>query len=247
MSEQNTHASNAAELGQDMQGTAQSEQLLGSEAADSLRGGDGDDSIWGENGDDSLYGDAGNDLMSGANGNDKLWGGDGDDQLWAEWGNDTLDGGAGNDYLRGGDGADVYKFGKGSGQDSIDNSGWDALGDQPDSIELGAGITQADVSLLRQNTDLLIQLNGTEDSLRVLNYFDANASTSNAIEQINFADGSNWSIADVKSEVSAAETALGSQLDALVSAMAAFAPPAAGQSSLSADYQSTLTSIIAVS
>ncbi len=41
------------------------------------------------------------------------------------------------------------------------------------------------------------------------------------------------------------QTLLSSQVDTLVSAMAAFAPPAAGQTTLAADYQTVLTPVFA--
>ena len=72
----------------------------------SLHGSDNDDwmSVSNTNG-DSLYGEGGNDNLSGNSGNDSLYGG------------------TGNDTLNGGNGNDTYIFGKGYGNDTIEDWG----------------------------------------------------------------------------------------------------------------------------
>ena len=122
-------------------------------------------------GSDTLEGGAGNDHLNGEAGEDLLLGGQGNDTLNGGVGNDTLEGGEGNDYLAGNNGADTYRFGLGSGQDTIYNHDADALGVNPDVIELGTGITADKVRLTRQSNDLIVGLTGTNDSLRVSNYF----------------------------------------------------------------------------
>ena len=90
----------------------------------SLHGSDNDDwmSVSNTNG-DSLYGEGGNDNLSGNSGNDSLYGGTGSDTLNGNDGDDILDGGEGNDWLYGGNGNDTYIFGKGYGNDTIEDWG----------------------------------------------------------------------------------------------------------------------------
>ena len=103
-----------------VEGTDNSEQLLGTNGNDLINGDAGDDQIFGFTGNDTLNGGAGNDYLAGGNGsgtnsgNDIINGGAGDDTLSGEDGNDILNGGAGNDSY-------VYKVNQGI--DVIDNSG----------------------------------------------------------------------------------------------------------------------------
>ena len=106
----------------------------------------------------------------------------GDDSIVGFGGDDTLDGGAGNDTLVGGRGSDTYRFNRGAGQDVVS----DVLGDN-DRIEFGPDITAADLSVERSGSDLLVKINGTVDSLRLIDW----AVGSNLrIEQFKFASGS---------------------------------------------------------
>ena len=166
--------------------------LDGGTGADNLQGGDGNDTVKGSTGADILYGD---------NGNDSLQGGDHNDTLYGDAGNDTLSGGEGNDYLSGGSGADVYLFSKGSGQDSIYNYDSDAVGVNVDTIQLSSSITTTGVTLTRSSDDLIIAINGTDDSLRVQSYFNTDGTSSYAVENIKFADGTIWDVNTVKAKV----------------------------------------------
>lgn len=95
-----------------------------SDLINSLHGSDNDDwmNVSNTNG-DSLYGEGGNDNLTGNSGNDSLYGGSGNDYLYGNDGDDVLDGGTGNDYLCGGNGNDTYIFGKGYGNDTIEDWG----------------------------------------------------------------------------------------------------------------------------
>ena len=95
-----------------------------SELINSLHGSDNDDwmNVSNANG-DSLYGEGGNDNLTGNSGNDSLYGGSGNDYLYGNDGDDILDGGTGDDYLCGGNGNDTYIFGKGYGNDTIEDWG----------------------------------------------------------------------------------------------------------------------------
>lgn len=180
--------------------------VYGYNGSDQLDGGSGRDNLQGGDGDDTLYGGAGNDTLDGGNGEDSLQGNEGNDYLYGYASNDRLDGGAGNDFLSGGLGADTYLFGKGSGQDTVGNSDTDAVGVNADTILLGTGITTTDVTLTRVSDDLLISINGTDDSLRVSSYFSAEGTTSNVVENIQFANSTVWDVATVKTKVQASTT-----------------------------------------
>ena len=192
---------------------------------DTLNGGAGNDWLYGQGGNDTLNGDAGADRLYGDNGNDTLNGGTGNDWLYGWGGNDTLDGGGGNDYLEGGSGADTYLFGKGSGSDTINN--YSASSTENDRVNLGAGISADQVWLERVGNNLRLTLYETGDKLTVQNWY------SGATYRVRGFDLGNG------------KALLENQVDNLVSAMAAFSPPAAGQTSLPANYQTTLDSVIA--
>ncbi len=186
------------------------DQLHGYVSNDTISGGGGRDDILGFGGDDVIDGGNGWDLISGDDGHDKLNGGGGHDGLYGGAGNDTLDGGSENDYLLGDVGADVYLFGKGSGQDTVQNEDNDALGVNADTIQFAAGINPSDVLLARQyseqitwqNNDLVIRIKGVDDSLRILNYFNADGKSSSVVERLRFADDTVWDYATVKSKIS---------------------------------------------
>ena len=79
-------------------------------------------------------GGAGNDDLSGRAGNDVLSGGDGSDNLYGRLGQDLLIGGTGDDYLVGGGGNDTFRFGRGSGRDTI--ADFHHTGGERDRIDL---------------------------------------------------------------------------------------------------------------
>ncbi|PKL51452.1 MAG: hypothetical protein CVV37_06455, partial [Nitrospira bacterium HGW-Nitrospira-1] len=122
-----------------------------------------------------VYGTAGNDSLTGSNAKD------------------IFDGGAGNDILSGGNGNDTYKFGIGSGQDTI--SDYNATADNTDTVEFGAGITQSDVEFCKVGNDLKIVVNGTTDSLTIQNWFSSSAYR---VESFKFADGTALTISDIE-------------------------------------------------
>jgi Ca2+-binding RTX toxin-like protein len=146
---------------------------------------------------------------AGTSGNDTITGSNGDN---------VLDGGAGNDTLRGGDGNDTYVFGRGYGQDIVDEAtGWD--GEYDDKIVFGAGISLNNLVTTRSGNDLIIQIAGTTDQLTVLGQFTSTNSGSpwgtQRIEKFVFADGSVLTGADIDLRIlqslktSGADTVLG--------------------------------------
>ncbi len=135
--------------------------------------------------DDSLYG-----LL----GDDAIWGMGGDDQIRANMGNDILDGGAGSDFLEGSSGHDTYIFGRGYGDDFIDEQGNFA---DVDTIRLTEGIIPGDVTLRAMpdnGSDIVLLLNGTDDQLGLAGFFLGEAAR---VDQIQFADGTIWDYSEM--------------------------------------------------
>jgi Ca2+-binding RTX toxin-like protein len=188
-------------------------------------GGAYNDSITGSADDNELFGRGGNDTLAGGIGNDTLWGGVGDD---------TLAGGAGNDVLAGSFGNDTYLFGSGDGADVIreanrDGDGWwsdNATTGDSDTVVFGAGIAADQVWFERTGDDLVASLIGTSDRLTIEGWYAASA---NRIEQFQVGGS----------------VLLESEVQSLVNAMAAFAPPAAGVTVLPVAYGSLETVIAA--
>ncbi|MEJ8849671.1 calcium-binding protein [Variovorax rhizosphaerae] len=123
------------------------------------------------------------------------------DNLLGGWdGDDTLDGGAGNDRLIGGYGRDTFLFGRGDGQDIIDDNYFPP--GEVDTLVFKAGVAAADVKASREGNALILQIAGTTDQMRVRDYFitDPNSGQSGQIEEIRFTDApaTVWRLAQVK-------------------------------------------------
>lgn len=112
-----------------------------------------------------LHGSDSNDWMSawsdsgvtihGEGGNDTLYGGNGDD---------VLDGGTGDDWLYGGNGNDTYIFGKGYGNDTIEDWGGSSTVKFKD-------VNSGDVTITNLwDSTLEMTVNGTEDKLTINGY-----------------------------------------------------------------------------
>ncbi|HEY6281120.1 MAG TPA: calcium-binding protein [Burkholderiales bacterium] len=171
-------------------GGAGNDILQGDAGNDTLEGDDGNDSLVGGFGDDVLRGGEGNDELLGEDGNDVLEGGNDDDHLVGGSGGDVLNGGAGTDILAGNDGSDTYIFAPGDGKDTVDEQGLLAVNFadtvSTDVIRFAEGVSHSDVALLRvSNGDLLIRY-GQGDEITVKGQY---AAPGNAIERIEFADG----------------------------------------------------------
>ncbi|BBP84155.1 hypothetical protein PHLH8_37970 [Pseudomonas sp. Pc102] len=145
----------------------------------------------------------------------------GNDVLNGASGNDILDGGDGDDSLNGGYGNDTYLFAKGDGQDLV------ADADGNDTLLFGEGISANDIWLQRNGSNLELTLRDSTDKVTISNWY---SSTSNHIETIKSGDG---------------KTLLDSQVQNLVNAMAAFAPPAGGSSNLTPEQKAQLEVVIA--
>jgi len=138
----------------------------------------------------------------------------------------TLSGGAGNDTLAGGTGSDTYLFARGDGADVVQES--DTTAGNKDALRFGPSIGVSQIWLRKVNAgkDLQLSIIGSSDSVTVSNWYSGAA---NHVEEI-YAGG---------------KKLLDTNVDKLVSAMAAFSPPAAGQTSLSANMQAALQPMIA--
>src|SRR5690606_2140819 len=96
-----------------------------------------------------------------------------------------------------------------------------------DVISIGAGVGADQLWLRRTGAHLELSIIGTTDKATIQNWY---AGSKYQIEQFHLSDGT---------------VLLNSQVDALVAAMAAFAPPAMGQTTLAGSYQAALNPVIA--
>ena len=243
-------------------GNGGNDQINGGHGNDTLRGGDGNDTLeagagtsweylYGQAGDDSLIGGTGNNVMYGGLGADTITGGDkfdfiwgdeinetlgggddtinagaGDDYVFGGVGNDRLHGEAGHDYLVGGSGNDIYLFGRGGGVDSVSET--DATAGNTDVAQFLSGIAADQIWFEQSGNDLEVSIIGTADRLVIQSWYSGSA---NHVEQFKTTDD--------------AKTLLDSNVQNLVNAMASFAPPTAGQTTLSQSYQDVLAGVIA--
>jgi Ca2+-binding RTX toxin-like protein len=150
---------------------------------------------------ETLFGTLFDDAITGAGGND---------ELVALEGNDTLTGGLGDDQLLGSEGSDTYRFDRGQGHDEI----FDSSPIGTDVVELGTGVLPSQVQLFRVSgvghlgaafmpaptgDDLLLVIDGGTSQLRIENFFGP--SGAQQIEEIRFAGGAVWTLADMNSRV----------------------------------------------
>lgn len=121
-----------------VQGSSDSELVIGNQGNDQLFGGAGDETLFGGKDNDLLNGEADTDVLFGNLGNDTVQGGDGDDSLFGGRDNDVLFGDAGNDTIYGDLGADTLTGGNGSDVFSVrnDSQGPDVITDFQDGADL---------------------------------------------------------------------------------------------------------------
>ena len=127
-------------------------------------------------------------FLTGSRGDDVIHGLGGDDYLYGYRGNDVLAGGIGNDRLSGGAGNDRYEYAIGDGADFVyEESGFDTL-------RFGTGIVPADVTVTEAGGAFRFSVasGGYVDALSP-RYGNDGA----LIEEIEFADGTIWNIADI--------------------------------------------------
>jgi Ca2+-binding RTX toxin-like protein len=170
-------------------GNAGANAVAGGDGNDSLAGGAGNDNLDGGSGDDALDGGDGNDVISDGSGANTLKGGLGSDMIT---GRGTMEGGKGDDWITGSSyySADTYIFNLGDGKDSIYDYGYPGSLDSAynDTLQFGAGIAASDVTVLHSGNDLVFRV-GATDQVTVKDWF---SSYSYYIEQVQFADGTQW-------------------------------------------------------
>jgi Ca2+-binding RTX toxin-like protein len=203
------------------------EYLVLTEFAESANGNEDDNVIVGNTGENVLDGRGGNDNILAGDSADSVIGGAGDDTLLGQGGNDTLVGGIdadlmvgglGNDSLIGGVGSDIYTYGRGDGADRLLDV--DATAGNSDALNFnGVGNTQ--LWLTRSANDLVLQVLGSTDGVTIEGWFSGAA---NQVETIT----------------AGGKTLTNTRVQALVSAMSTLTPPAAGQTTLPANYQTQL-------
>jgi len=181
-----------------MTGTAGNDAIIGTIIANTIDGGIGNDLIYGRAGDDILHGGDGDDKLFGEIGNDVLNGGTGADVLTGEAGNDVLDGGVENDTLSGGAGDDTYLFGRGDGQDIINNS--DSAAGRIDVLRFKPGVAPSEIVASRSMDgydSLELAIAGTTDKISIRYFFSGDNPGANGqnLTGIEFADGTVWSVA----------------------------------------------------
>lgn len=142
-------------------------------------------------------------------------------------GNDTLNGGAGNDSLIGGIGNDTYLMGRGYATDSITEN--DSAAGNTDVVQFGADISIDQLWFRHVGNNLEATIVGTTDKLVINNWYSGSAYH---VEQFKTADG---------------KVMLDSQVEALVSAMASFAPPVGVGSVVSQQAHDQLQPVLAAS
>ncbi|GJN52318.1 calcium-binding protein [Pseudomonas tohonis] len=250
---------------QDIIGSAYADRLIGDSQDNHLIGGNGDDRITGGGGNNILEGGAGidtldysiasagvivnlqllkasngdggmdslsgfenvvgsthNDFLIGDAGSNELFGGQGSDRLEGGAGNDTLSGDAGDDVLVGGTGSDRYILSSGGGRDRIVESE-----SQVGDIDIAVFSVAYDQLWFRKiDNDLEVSVIGKSDQLLIEDWYLGSA---HHVEQFQ----------------TGGKTLIDSQVQNLVSAMAAFAPPPSGQTTLPGSYQTALATIIA--
>ena len=162
---------------------------------------EGDDIIYGTEDWESIRGLGGNDEIHGMVGYDVLNGNEGDDKLYGGLDGDELDGGPGNDYMDGEQGPDLYLFGRGSGQDIIEDTGTDAVDPNAefvDMLQFGEGISVDDLTQELVGNDLKLTIIDTGDSITIKNWLNGDT-PGGGVEAIQFADGSRWTLEGITS------------------------------------------------
>jgi Ca2+-binding RTX toxin-like protein len=158
--------------------------------------------------------------------NNVLKGNSGVNSLSGAAGNDTLEGLGGADTLTGGTGDDTYILGRGYAADTVIEI--DATTGNIDLAQFMSGVAADQIWFRHVSNNLEASIIGTPDKLVIKDWY---LGTAYHVEQFKTTDG--------------AKTLLDSQVQNLVNAMASFAPPAAGQTTLPQNYQDALAGVIA--
>ena len=106
-------------------------------------------------------------------------------------------GGTGQDTLIGSRYADTYYFNPGDGNDLIDETAG-GFSSHQDRLYFGPGITREDVSVTRDDLDLIFDVGSSGDSIRVKEWYDLPGinGSDHRIESVVFED-SIWQVDDI--------------------------------------------------
>ncbi|MHB8149271.1 MAG: VCBS domain-containing protein [Desulfobulbia bacterium] len=183
--------------------------------------------VVGTDGNDNMYAILGeNENLQGLGGNDTLsWGNY--EWAWSADDNNIMDGGTGNDTLIGGEGNDTYIFNRGYGQDTISEyvgyyfsttSGHKFYHGGYDTLRFGEGIAASDISFARSGYDLVLRINGSSDQVTLTGWGKNEGDDFDyRIERVEFADGTVWTDAYLRSQILGVP-AVGSESDDRLSA-----------------------------
>ena len=222
---------------------AGNDQITSSWGDDRIDAGDGNNIVNAGGGANTITSGSGNDIIS-ADGSNLIHAGAGNDQIITTWGADNIDAGAGDDIIRAGGGGNTIRGGLGNDQTINDQWSDDrylfARGDGQDVMLDGGGqdsltlenVTSDQLWFSQNGNDLELSVIGTQDHITLQNWYLGGQYPGSQyhMEQFKTSDG---------------KTLLDSQVQNLVSAMAGFAPPPAGQTTLSSSYAGTLAPVLA--
>ncbi len=239
-----------------LSGSKFADLLWGDSKANNLFGYDGDDTIEGGVGSDTINGGAGIDLVSYSGSTTGVTinlatnshsGGDaaGDtisniegvigsahaDTITGNTGDNFLAGGISNDILTGGNGSDIYFFNRADGLDQVLQASISDAATTTDEIRFGSGIDHDQLWFRQSGNDLLINVIGEVASqVTVKNWY---SDTSRQVDKISVAGGT--------------ESLLAADVQALVTAMASWSVPPAGQTELTTAQHTALDTLLAAS
>jgi Ca2+-binding RTX toxin-like protein len=131
-----------------------------------------DDRITGNGGNDILLAGTGKSILVAGSGTSVLVGGSNNNTLIGGGGANFIVSGSGNDDIRLGAGATVVAFNSGDGADSITPGG--AVGN---TLSLGGGISESDLSLSKINNDLVLNI-GSSGSITLRDWYAGTANHS---------------------------------------------------------------------
>jgi Ca2+-binding RTX toxin-like protein len=137
---------------------------------------------------------------------------------------DTLNGGSGTDTLEGGKHSDTYLYNRGNAHDLIVESDH---GSDQDMLLFGQGISKDQLWFEQMGNDLNIRVIGTDDAVSIKDWY---AGVDHKVERIETSNGA---------------LLVDNQVQQLVSAMAAFAPPGSGEWTLPQTLRDELEPVIA--
>lgn len=251
-------------------GNVYANSITASLYGNTLDGGGGDDTLIGRQGNDQLLGGSGKDLMIGAHGDDRYivntrgdrvveLANEGDDTIESSisWtmedhvenliltgsannaakgntganvitgnsGQNRLDGAGGVDHLVGGADSDTYVLARSYQQTAVVEQSDSGLGGVHDTIEFGVGVDSDQIWFAQAGNDLQVSVIGTAASVLVKDWY----TTGMGIEAFTLRDG---------------QALQANEVQQLVNQMAAFTPPAFGQTELNAEQYNALTGVI---